>query len=219
MLSILFTDDCNTHEGFEDASTTLHPLATTMEKYLWGLLKGPEYSRQNVVVEEVESRGRSAFASKDFKAGDFVCEYRGVVRKKQGEYWGDHRNASLGIMCYCLDATYDNVTYVFDAAASINDPGRYINHARKNYNLVKMQPAMIGKPPAIIGELPKPEQFKIGFVAEISNMGRSNFLTGLRNDPDIPWINTDAKQIATTLQNLRAKRARYMLTACRYWRC
>ena len=75
---------------------------------------------------EVKGRGRSAFAQRAFKAGEFVCEYRGVVRKKQGDDWGDQRNASLGLGCYCLDATYKNVQYVFDATASINDPGRYI---------------------------------------------------------------------------------------------
>jgi len=57
-----------------------------------------------------------------------------------------------------LDVTYENVKYVFDAIASINDPGRYINHARRNYNLVKMPPVMIGEPPH--GTL------KIGFVAK-----------------------------------------------------
>ena len=36
---------------------------------------------------------------------------------------------------------------MFDAADSINDPERYINHVRKNYNLIKMPPVMIGEPP------------------------------------------------------------------------
>ena len=80
-----------------------------------------------------------------------------MVRRKQGEDWGDQRNASLGLGCYCLDVTYENVEYVFDAATSINDPGRYINHACKNYNLVNMSPVMIGEPPHA--------NLKIGFVA------------------------------------------------------
>ena len=75
-------------------------------------------------MREVGGRGRSAFASKSFKAGDFVCEYRGVVRKKVEDDWRDKRNSSLAIGCFCLDATYEGVEYVFDAAASINDPGR-----------------------------------------------------------------------------------------------
>ena len=96
---------------------------------------------------EVPGRGRSAFAAKPFTAGDFVCNYGGVVRKKVAEDWGDERNASLGLGCYCLDAVYAHETYVFDATASINDPGRYINHASRNYNLVKMQPVMVGERP------------------------------------------------------------------------
>ncbi|XP_065919571.1 uncharacterized protein [Dysidea avara] len=194
-------DNC-TNEGFQDNSTTPHPLATTKEKYLWGLLKGKQYSRQNVIVEEVSGRGRSAFAAKTFKAGDFVCEYGGVVRKKHGEDWGDQRNASLDIGCYCLDATYDNVTYVFDAAASINDPGRYINHARRNYNLVKMSPVLIGEPPRA--------ELKIGFVAkkDISYGEELFFDYGLKSHPDFEWIGTAAAKIATTLQKVYSTRAR-----------
>ena len=75
-----------------------------------------------------------------------------------GEDWGDERNASLGLGCYCLDAVYNNETFVFDATASINDPGRYINDARRNCNLTLM-------PPVKIGESPK-SQHKIGFVAK-----------------------------------------------------
>ena len=62
----------NTNEGFKDSSITPHPLVIPREKYIWGLLKGPDYSRQNVIIEEVKGQGRSAFASKDFKAGNFV---------------------------------------------------------------------------------------------------------------------------------------------------
>ena len=74
----------DTNEGFKDVSTTPHPLVTTK----WGLLKGELYSRENVIIEEVEGRGRSAYAAKAFKAGEFLCEYRGVVFRKQGEDWG-----------------------------------------------------------------------------------------------------------------------------------
>ena len=56
---------------------------TPREKYLWGLLKGTQFSRKNVTIKEVTGRGRSAFAAKSFKAGDFVCEYQGVVQQKK----------------------------------------------------------------------------------------------------------------------------------------
>ena len=127
----------------------MHLLATAKEKYLWGLLKGRDFSRRNVIVKNMEGRGRSAFAAKSFNAGDFVCEYCGVVRKKLNDDWGDQRNASLGLGCYCYDITYKNEAYVIDATASINDPGRYINHAHKNYNLQPMPPVAIGEPPSL----------------------------------------------------------------------
>ena len=33
-------------------------------------------------MKEVPGRGHSAFAAKNFRSGDFVCDYGGVVRKK-----------------------------------------------------------------------------------------------------------------------------------------
>jgi len=189
----------DTNEGFKDTSTEPHPLATPREKYLWGLLKGTTFSRNIVQIEVVEGQGRSTFASRDFKAGDFICEHRGVVWTKKKDNWGDQPNASLGLGCYCLDATYENVQYVFDATASINNPGRYINHARRNYNLVKMTPVMIGEPPH--GTL------KIGFVAkrDISCGEELFFDYGLKPNPEFPWISTDAKLIAITLQQVIGK--------------
>ena len=67
---------------------------------------------------------RAGDAAKLFKAGDFVCDYGDMVQTKVKEDWGNQRNASMGLGCYCLDAVYVNKTYVFDATASINDPGR-----------------------------------------------------------------------------------------------
>lgn len=125
-----------------------------------------------------------------------------MVRQKNGnEDWGDQRNASLGLGCYCLDATFENVKYVFDATASINDPGRYINHASKNYNLLKMQPVLTG------GRL------RMGFVArrDIKYGEELFFHYGLKSDPDLPWITTDAKKISTTLQDQsHSSRDRYL---------
>ena len=106
-------------------------------------------------------------------------------------------NASLGLRCYCLDAMHDNVQFVFDATASINDPGRYIKHARKNFNLVKMSPVITGEPP-------DDSKLKIGFVAKRGILyGEELFFDyGLKNHPDFPWISTDAKLVATTLQKI-----------------
>ena len=86
--------------------------AAPKEKYFWGLLKGKDYSRSNVIVKEILSRECSTFASRPFTADDFVCDYGGVVQKKVAEDWGDQRNASLGLGCYCLDAVYANETCV-----------------------------------------------------------------------------------------------------------
>ena len=94
--------------------------------------------------------------------------------------------------------TYENVAYVFDTAASINDPGRYINHESKNYNLVKMPPVKVGEPPK--------SSLKIGFVArkDIKYGEELFFHYGLKNDPDFPWIATDARKCLQHYKNKKS---------------
>ena len=106
-----------------DVDDRPNPVALPCEKYLWGLLKGKAYSRSNVTVATVKGRGRSAFASRDFAAGDFVCEYASCLRSPKDK-WSEDRNESLGIQSYCLDATYGGKLVTFDASPYINDPGR-----------------------------------------------------------------------------------------------
>ena len=114
-------------EEMTDSDSSPAPYATTKEKYLNGLLKGPALSRRHVDIGYVQGSQRTAYAAKDFYAGDFVCEY-GAVRRvhKRGTDEGEERNADLGVGCYCLDARYKGVMYTFDAAPKCNDPGRYV---------------------------------------------------------------------------------------------
>ena len=82
-----------------------------------------DFSRKNVELRVVPGRGRSAFAARQFKGGDFVNT---VVKFKRNK-------RTIGETAAMLKAKH-----VFDASGSINDPGRYINHAFKNYNLQKI---------------------------------------------------------------------------------
>ena len=92
----------------------------------------------------------------------------------------------LDLGCYCLDAQYEGTTYTFDATATINDPGRFINHGSKNVNLQLMKPIPIGEGPK--------RRLRIGFVAkrEISAGEQLFFDYGVR-DKGIPWLISDAK--------------------------
>ena len=120
--------DSEPREDMTDSDSSPAPYATTKEKYLNGLLKGPALSRRNVNIGYIRGRERTAYAAKHFNAGDFICEY-GAVRRvtKRGKDEGEERNAHLGVGCYCLDATYNGITYTFDAAPKCNDPGRYVS--------------------------------------------------------------------------------------------
>ena len=187
--------DLTSDDELDDSSGDSSPVpyATCKEKYLHGLLRGKKLSRRNVTIGVVPGRGRSAFASKSFKPGDFVCEYEAVVRKNDEEAdWGEITNAELGLGCYCLDVTYNQEAYTFDATSKHNARGRYINHARRNPNLLLMQPVMVGKPPK--------RQLRIGLVAKHHiKAGQELFYDYGIKDDQIPWLKSDAKKICTTL--------------------
>ena len=74
------SSDDGQREGMSDEESRPNPLALPCEKYLWGLLNGKAYSRANVIIAEVKGRWGSAFAARDFSAGDFVCEYASCIR-------------------------------------------------------------------------------------------------------------------------------------------
>ena len=117
------SSDSDQREALSDEDDTPHPLSHPCERYLWGIMKGKRYSRDNVSIAEVDGRGRSAFAARAFNAGDFVCEYASCVRSPN-DVWSEERNDELGVLSYCLDANYKGKPVTFDASMYINDPGR-----------------------------------------------------------------------------------------------
>ena len=68
-------------EGFYDPTDTPNPLATTREKYLWGLLKGKEYARGNIIVKEVQGRGDLHLQQKTSEV-EILCVIMGRGEKK-----------------------------------------------------------------------------------------------------------------------------------------
>ena len=167
------------------------PYSNTKEKYLNGLKHGITRSRNNVAVGLAPDRGRTGFAKKNFQPGDFVCEYVGTIRQldsRKGD-WGDLCNQQLNTGCYCLDVTFNGIRYVIDATDEPNHPGRYINHARQNPNLVMLQPVTLA------GEL------HCGLVAKrLIKAGQELFFDyGIPASDDHPWLNSDAKKIGITI--------------------
>ena len=190
-LHILESSDDGPREGLSDSDGEQNPLADPAERYFHGLLRGKKFSRANVKIIEVQGRGRGATAAKNFRAGDFVCEYASCVKPKKASLAHQHeqRYAALGLGCYELDACHQGQWFTFDAIGTINDPGRYINHASCNTNLVLMKPVMMA------GRL------RIGFVAKRNiSKGEELFYDYGVRDKDIPWLVSDGKAMANTKQ-------------------
>ena len=185
---ILESSDDGPREGLSDSDGEQNPLADSNERYFHGLLKGKKYSRANVKIIEVPGRGRGAIAAKNFKAGDFICEYAACVKPKKASLANDeNRYSSLGLGCYELDACHEGQWYTFDATGTINDPGRYINHASRNTNLI------VKKPVYMTGRL------RIGFVAKRNIVaGEELFYDYGIRDKEIPWLISDAKAMVQT---------------------
>ena len=91
--------------GPENSDSLPAPYATTKEKYLNGLMKGPALSRCNIQIGYIQGRGRTAYAAKSFNPGDFVCKYGAVRRvKKAGKQMRRQKCETWHRMLYCLDA-------------------------------------------------------------------------------------------------------------------
>lgn len=200
------SSDDGPREGLSESDgEQQNPIATTYERYFHGLLKGKKFSRKNVSFSIMPGRGRSAFATRQFYAGDFVCEYASCVKKRSESVNDDSRYQDLNLGCYALDAHYDGEHYTFDATGTINDPGRYINHACRNTNLLLMKPVMIG------GRL------RIGFVAKrhIAKGEELFYDYGIR-DRDIPWLKSDGRVLAEpiAIKEISRQRLKCPVTPC-----
>lgn len=185
-------DDTQDDKALSDSDEEPFNLATPAEKYRWGLAKGRQFSRSNVIVNLSSSsqRGRSAFAAKRFSPGDFVCEYRGIVKEKRQSFLDESQYSEAGVGCYCLDVTFEGKQYTIDATFTINDPGRYINHASRNCNLILMRPVVTG--------MEDHRRLRIGFVAKntIEKGDELFYDYGIR-DKDLPWTVSDAKKMTS----------------------
>ena len=81
-----------------------------------------ERSRRSIIAGFVKGRGRTGFSIKNFNPGDFIYKYKAIVRKKKAD-WEEKTNAELGFWCYCLDFTYERVTYNLVLRLSIMPQG------------------------------------------------------------------------------------------------
>ena len=172
--------DIQLGDQLSDSDLELHyTFNNPQEKYVHGMGKGKEVSRANVNVSIREDGERAGYAAKNFLAGNFVCEYAATVKLKETSLEEQETYKSLGLGCFCLDAEYNGKMYTFDATATINDPGRYINHRSRDYNLVIMKPIFIN------GKL------RIGLSAQrdIKCGEEFYFDYGVR-DKEIPWLIT-----------------------------
>jgi len=113
------------------------------EKYVNGMGKGKEVSKANVNISIRVDGERAGYAAKNFLAGDFICKYAATVKLKETNLEEQETYKLLGLGCFCPEAECNGKIYTFDATSTINDPGRYINHRNRDYNLVIMKSIFI----------------------------------------------------------------------------
>ena len=82
-LHIPESSDDGPREGLSDSDGEQNILEDPAERYFHGHSKGKKFSRANLKIVEVPGRGRGAIAAKNFKTGDFVCEYASCVKPKK----------------------------------------------------------------------------------------------------------------------------------------
>lgn len=76
------SDDGINREGLSETDTeSLPPYTTSIEKYARGL-SSKKNSRRNVEVKLLDNGERGAFATRNFREGDFVCEYASNKRRQ-----------------------------------------------------------------------------------------------------------------------------------------
>lgn len=74
---------------------------TSTEVMLKGLKKeNLEYLKTNFVVRKMKKRGRSVFATKAFKKGDYIMEYKGLCKNIQKTSFFLHRNYMIRMVNY-----------------------------------------------------------------------------------------------------------------------
>lgn len=137
---------------------------TACEKMIFGMQTENENTLlSKFTVREIKGRGRSVFARKKFKKGEYVIEYKGVCTKfdpnaylKNSEMYGKNRELS-----YCLEFWFSGEKYCIDATREYElNISRLINHVR-NPNLKLFRPLKIN-----IDEIPRVAMFAVKDIKE-----------------------------------------------------
>ena len=191
---ILESSDDGPREGLSESDGEQNPLT-----HFHGLLKGKTFQDQMLLSIKYQAGEEVLLEQKNFRTGDFICEYAACVKPQTLSIIrdDDRRYESLGLGYYALYACHDGQWHTFDATGKINDPGRFINHASRNNNLILMKPIHIG------------ERLRIGFVAKNDiEEGEELFYNYGIGDKDIPWLISDGKAMSghTTQSSTAEKR-------------
>ncbi|XP_052103267.1 uncharacterized protein LOC127736722 [Mytilus californianus] len=119
---------------------------TAAECMLAGLnMEDKEFINSNFYVKKVRKRGRSVFAKRAFKKGDYVMEYKGICKMyTEKEFLSTQMMyESNEELSYCLEFTFQNQKYYIDATREYDyGIARLINHAR-NPNIKLFRPVLV----------------------------------------------------------------------------
>jgi len=100
----------------------------------------------HLVIQTFHSKGRGIVASRPFKKGDWIVEYKGaLVDSKKARQLEQSYSKDVNIGSHMLQFKMNDKTYWIDATEESAYKARLINHSRKNPN-IKPKSILVGKP-------------------------------------------------------------------------
>jgi len=109
-------------------------LAAYHDKMIRDHIKSKSDPHENVIVKEIERKGKGVVAVMAIPKGAFVCEYSGELITMKDAKLRELRYESLGAGCYMYYFRWADSVWCVDATMPNGRVGRLINHSRKSPN-------------------------------------------------------------------------------------
>jgi len=89
---------------------------------------------ENLIIEDIENKGKGVIAKNFIAKGDFICEYSGDLIELEEAKKRENKYEIDGAGCYMYFFDWSNKVWCVDATKPTDRIGRLINHSRKQPN-------------------------------------------------------------------------------------